>query len=130
MGSMGADERSDRYYTIAACAIVSVAWLCWLVFGLRGWQDRLFLVSLTAVVGTIIWMAYLCRRDGDIRAWLPASIAGLGLLAQVALTLPEGPEHVSLMAYAGLAGAVAAWAVRLPARVVPATRKRPHPSAP
>lgn len=127
---MGASERSERYYAVAACAIACVAWLCWLVFGLRGWQDRLFLVSLTAVLGTIIWMAYLCRRDGGVRAWLPAIIASLGLLAQIGLTFPEGPEHVTLMAFAGLAGAVAAWAVRLLARAMPASRVRRHPSTP
>jgi hypothetical protein len=64
-----------------------------------------------------------------MRAWLPATIATLGLLAQVALTLPEGPEHVSLMAAAGLAGALAAWVSRLLARVVPAGRSR-RPSTP
>ena len=129
MGVMGALERSERYYVVAACVIAIVAWLCWLALGLRGWPDRLYLVSLTAILGTIIWMAYLCRRDGGMRAWLPATIATLGLLAQVALTLPEGPEHVSLMAAAGLAGALAAWASRLLARVVPAGRSR-RPSTP
>jgi len=129
MGAMGADERSERYLAIAACAIASVAWLCWLAFGLGGWQDRLFLVSLTAVAGTLAWMGNLCRREGDLRAWLPASVAGLGLLVQVGLTLPEGPLHVWLMAAAGLAGAAAAWALRLLGRLMPATRKSSPPAA-
>jgi uncharacterized membrane protein (UPF0136 family) len=127
MGIMDASERSARYYTVAAWAIASVAWLCWLAFGLQGWQDRLYLVSLTAILGTITWMAYLCHRDRDVRAWVPAIVASLGLLAQVALALPEGREPVTLMAAAGLAGAIAAWAVRLLARVMPATRGRRHP---
>lgn len=130
MGTMDASERSARYFTVAACAIAGVAWLCWLAFGLRGWQDRLYLVSLTAIVGTIVWMAYLCHRDRDMRAWLPAIVANLGLIAQVGLSFPEGPEHVTLMASAGLAGAVGAWAVRLLARGMPSTHARPNPSRP
>jgi hypothetical protein len=125
---MGAIERSERYYVVAACVIAALAWLCWLALGLRGWPDRLYLVSLTAILGTIIWMAYLCRRDGGMRAWLPATVASLGLLAQVCLTFPEGPEHVTLMAAAGLAAAVAAWAARLLARVMPAGRGQRRPS--
>jgi hypothetical protein len=121
---MGALERSERYYVVAACVIATVAWLCWLALGLRGWPDRLYLVSLTAILGTIVWMSYLCHRDGNMRAWLPAIIASLGLLAQIALTFPEGPEHVTLMAAAGLAAALAAWALRLLARVVPPSRSR------
>ena len=88
---MGASKGSERHFAVAAYVFASVAWLCWLAFGLGGWQDRLFLVSLTAILGTIAWMAYLYRRDGDMWAWLPAAIAGLGLLAQIGLTLPEGP---------------------------------------
>jgi hypothetical protein len=117
MGIMEASERSARSFTVGAWAIVGIAWLCWLAFGLRGWPDRLYLVSLTAIVGTLTWMCYRYYRDRDTRAWLPAAIAGLGLLAQVGLSLPEGVEHVALMAYAGLAGAIAAWAVRLLVRV-------------
>jgi len=113
MSVMDASERSARYFTVGAGAIVAVAWLCWLAFGLGGWQDRLYLVSLTAIVGTIAWMGYRWYRDRDMRAWLPVAIASLGLLAQVAVTLPEGPLRVTLMAAAGLAGAIAAWAVRL-----------------
>jgi hypothetical protein len=131
MGIMDASERSARYYTVAAIAIACVAWLCWLAFGLRGWQDRLYLVSLTAIVGTIIWMAYLCHRDRDMRAWVPAVVASLGLIAQVGLALPRGQEHVTLMASAGLAGAIAAWVVRLLlARVMPGAHGRPYPSRP
>jgi len=117
MGIMDASERSPRSWTIGAGAIAGVAWLCWLAFGLGGWQDRLYLVSLTATVGTIAAMAYQWHRDGDRRALLAAVISGLGLVAMIGLSLPEGPEHVMQMALAGLAGAIAAWAVRLLARV-------------
>jgi hypothetical protein len=124
---MGASERSEHYYVVTACAIAGVGWLCWLAFGLGGWPDRLYLVSLTAVLGTIIWMARLGRRDRDMRGWVPAIVASLGLLAMISLSLPEGPEHVADMAYAGLAGAIAAWAIRLAPRIVPAIGRRQHP---
>ena len=123
---MGTPERPERYRAVAACAIAGAGWLCWLALGLQGWPDRLYLASLTAVVGTIAWMAFLWRRDRDVRASLPAIVAAAGLLAMIGLSLPQGPEHVALMAVAGLAATVAAWLVRLLPRLMPASARSRH----
>jgi hypothetical protein len=119
MGTMADSSRSERYFLFAVCLIAGAGWLSWLAFGLPHWPDRLYLVSLTAIVGTMAVMAYLWWRGGGLRAWLPGTIAGTGLLAQLLLTTSEGPLRVTIMADAGLAFAIAAWAAWLLIRRYP-----------